>query len=309
MQSLRFGAIEAGGTKFLCSSGSLPEDLADPVSIPTRSPSETMAQVLSYFRDVVRTLGPLQAIGIASFGPAGVDPIKPDWGSILVTPKAGWSNTNLVQPLQQAFGVPVGFDTDVNGAALAEARWGAGVGKEVVVYVTVGTGVGAGVVVQGRALHGASHPEAAHFRPPRHPADIRFEGICPFHGDCLEGLASGPAIEKRWGVQLSALSAGHEAYEIIAHYLGHFVTTLQAILAPNRIIFGGGVTNAPGLIAKVHKAATLLGAGYFANPEGMEQLVVPPGLGTRSGLLGAVHLAGDAIRDAEKNRGRTRDAI
>ena len=291
MSNPRFGAIEAGGTKFICAVGSSPDDLGEPVRIPTTSPAETIANVIALFRENVRTHGALDGIGIASFGPAGVHLGRSDWGTILSTPKPGWSNTHLARPFGDEFGIPVGFDTDVNGAALAEYRWGAAVNAGVATYVTIGTGIGAGTVVNGRAIHGMRHPEASHFHPPRHPLDREFTGTCPFHGDCLEGLASGPAIELRWGASLSRLPADHVAHEVIAFYLGHFVTTLQAVLSPRRIVFGGGVLGTPGLLARVRTAAAQLGGGYFCGTDSLDELVVAPGLGQRSGLLGAVLLA------------------
>ncbi len=291
MTGQRFGAIEAGGTKFVCAVGSSPDDLSEAVRIPTTTPAETLGKVIAYFDEAIRSGGPLQAIGVASFGPAGVHCNTPEWGTILATPKPGWSNTNLVRPLHEAFGVPVGFDTDVNGAALAEYEWGAAAHCNVATYVTVGTGIGAGTVIHGRALHGLRHPEVAHFHPPRHPKDQTFEGVCPFHGDCLEGLASGPAIERRWGASLSTLDSSHIAHEVIAFYLAHLVTVLQAVLSPRRIVIGGGVSNTPGLLERVQTRSKALGRGYFADPQAMDQLIVAPGLGQRSGLLGAILLA------------------
>jgi fructokinase len=224
-----------------------------------------------------------------------------DWGRILKTPKPGWSNISLVQPLAETFGVPVGFDTDVNGAALAEYRWGAAKDCNVATYVTVGTGIGGGTTVNGQAIHGLRHPEVGHFLPRRHPADRDFAGTCPFHGDCLEGLASGPAIEKRWGVSLSHLPQDHIAHDVIAFYLGQLVVALQAVVSPRRIVFGGGVSNTPGLLQRVAQSAKDLGNGYFADVADMDGLVVAPGLGQQSGLLGALHLAEQAWQWASIN--------
>lgn len=301
MAAYRFGAIEAGGTKFVCAVGSSPQDLSAAERIPTTDPVETMAKVTAYFREEVRRNGPLHAIGIASFGPAGVHLGTADWGRILKTPKPGWSHISLVQPLAEIFGVPLGFDTDVNGAALAEYRWGAAKDCNVATYVTVGTGIGGGTTVDGQAIHGLRHPEVGHILPRRHPADLTFEGTCPFHGDCLEGLASGPAIAKRWGVSLSHLPPDHIAHEVIAYYLGQLVVTLQAAVSPRRIVFGGGVSNTPGLLERVARSAKHIGNGYFADAADMDDLVVAPGLGQQSGLLGALHLAEQAWRRASIN--------
>ncbi len=301
MAARRFGAIEAGGTKFVCAVGSSPQDLSVAERIPTTDPEETMAKVTAYFREEVLRSGPLHAIGIASFGPAGVRPGAADWGRILKTPKRGWSQTSLVQPLTAAFGVPLGFDTDVNGAALAEYRWGAARDCNIATYVTVGTGIGGGTTVNGRAIHGLRHPEVGHFLPRRHPDDVAFEGTCPFHGDCLEGLASGPAIAERWGASLSHLPQNHIAHEMIAYYLGQLVVALQAVLSPRRIVFGGGVSNTPGLLDRVAHAAKDLGNGYFGDAADVDALVVAPGIGQQSGLLGALHLAEKAWQRASSN--------
>ncbi len=298
MSARRFGAIEAGGTKFLCAVGSSAADLQEQVRIPTTSPADTLKAVLSYFDETIRKHGPLHAIGIASFGPAEVNRKSPRWGSILDTPKPGWSGTDLVRPLSEAFGVPVGFDTDVNAAALSEYTWGAAAGCDVATYVTVGTGIGGGTVVNGRPIHGLRHSEVGHLFPPRHPGDMAFEGTCPFHGDCLEGLASGPAIEKRWGASLSNLPPDHLAHDVIAFYLAHLAISLQAVLSPRRIVFGGGVLDTPGLIEKIRETTGRLGAGYFVDSPTAKGLIAAPMLGRRSGLLGAILLAEATWRES-----------
>jgi len=291
MDGRRFGAIEAGGTKFLCAIGSSPDRLGTPKRIPTTSPTETLAEVTAYFEEQIRRDGPLDAIGIASFGPAGVRTGAPGWGRILSTPKPGWSDIDLAGPLKDAFGIPVGFDTDVNGAALAEYRWGAAKGCDVATYITVGTGIGGGTVVGGRAVHGSRHPEVAHFFPRRHEADLAFAGVCPFHDDCVEGLASGSAIARRWGTSLSELPQDHIAHDIVAYYLGQLVTVLQAVLSPQRIVIGGGVSGTPGLLPRISRVAEALGNSYFGDAA---QILTTPGLGERAGLLGAVILAEQA---------------
>jgi len=290
MGDKRFGTIEAGGTKFLCAVGSSPQDLSEACRIETRAPEETLGPVISYFREQ----GALEAIGIASFGPAGVDTESANWGHILTTPKPGWSGFDLAGTVRRALRVPVGFDTDVNGAALAEYRWGAAQGFKSIAYVTVGTGIGGGFVIDGAVLHGSRHPEVGHIFVKRHPADLDFAGICPFHGDCLEGLASGSAIKARWGASLSQLPADHIAREIITFYLGQLVVSLEAFAAPSRIVLGGGVMHAPGLLECVAREAERLGARYFGGS--LDGVVVAPGLGDRAGLLGALCLAEAAIR-------------
>jgi fructokinase len=282
-----YGCIEAGGTKFVCAVGRSPETLSDPVIIPTTDPPTTLAAVVDYFRSMPR----VDAFGIASFGPADVDPRSPHFGTILKTTKPGWSDTALRGAIAEAFGVPVGFDTDVNGAVLAEAEWGAAAGQSVAVYVTVGTGIGAGACIDGKTLHGKHHPEMGHIFPRRHPADLDFPGTCPFHGDCLEGLASGPAILKRWGASLSQLPADHIAHEVIAYYLGQLAITLIAVTSADVILFGGGVLGTPGLLARIRAAVTASNHGYWAEDDDIGRIIRAPGLGTKAGLCGGLFLA------------------
>ncbi len=284
-----FGGIEAGGTKFVLGIGTGPQDVVARTIIPTTTPAETIGAAKAWFA----TQPKVKALGIASFGPVQLDASAANWGNITQTTKPGWSETDFARYMGTALGVPVGFDTDVNGAALGEARWGAAQGCSTAVYVTIGTGIGGGGIVDGKPLHGLGHPEMGHVLPQLHPADADFAGICPFHGRCFEGLASGPAIKARWGQSLSELPADHEAHAIIAWYLGQFVTTLQAILAPQRIILGGGVMNAPGLIDRVRAIAGDLGARYFSGD--LREIVTLPGLGEHSGLMGAFVLADQAL--------------
>ncbi len=280
----RYGLIEAGGTKFVLG---VWQDGAIVARhrIPTGFPREVIAQSIAWF---AHQGGAVDGIGIAGFGPLDLDRASPTWGHIAATPKPHWSDTDLVGPFANAFDCPVAIDTDVNGAALAEHRWGAGQGLRSLLYLTVGTGIGGGAVLGGRVLHGLSHPEMGHMRLPRHPDDIGFDGICPYHGACLEGLASGPAIGARWGLSLSALDDGHPGRAIIAWYLAQAVVACQAILSPQRVVMGGGVMATPGLHAAVDAQVRVLGAGYFPLPEG--PLVVPPGLGDDAGLMGALAL-------------------
>jgi fructokinase len=288
-----YGLVEAGGTKIVVGIGSRHDDILETVRIPTTTPAETLRAVTSWLQAASDKYGRLAAVGIASFGPLDIDPASPRWGHITQTTKPGWNNTDVAGPIGSALGCPVGFDTDVNGAALAESLWGAGVGQRISLYLTVGTGIGGGAVVDGTVLRGLSHPEMGHIRLPRHSDDHDFEGSCPFHGDCLEGLASGPAIKKRWGASLSELGPDHPGHTIIAWYLAQAVCTFQAIFEPGRIILGGGVLATAGLLDNVRAAAELLGKGYFVGRS--SEIVVLPGLGDRAGLLGALALAQAAI--------------
>ena len=237
--------------------------------------------------------GGLAAIGIASFGPVSLDRTSSDYGFITRTTKSGWSNTSFAPVFAEAFGVPIGFDTDVNGAALAEHRWGAAKGTASSVYLTIGTGIGGGAIVDNHILQGLSHPEMGHIRVPRHPLDAEFQGICTFHGDCLEGLASGPAIKARWRCALSDLPNAHPAHKIIAWYLAQLVFTLQAIMEPARIILGGGVMQTSGLIDRIRHETELLDGNYFQHRA--KEVIVLPGLGDKAGLLGGLALAQDAF--------------
>jgi len=286
MIGTHYGLIEAGGTKFVLGIADADGVILHRHRIPTSDPSDTISAACDWFRS--HDVG-YAGFGIASFGPLDLEKASPNWGSISRTPKKGWSGANLVRPFADAFACPVAIDTDVNGAALAEARWGAGQGKRLCLYLTIGTGVGGGAVIDGRILHGLSHPEMGHMRLPRHPDDANFAGACPFHGACLEGLASGPAILARWGRSLSECQPGGDEQQMIAWYLGQAVCNFQAILEPDCIILGGGVMATPGLLALVQSAAEQLGAGYFVGKA--SAIVTAPGLGDDAGLMGAFALA------------------
>lgn len=292
-----FGCIEAGGTKFVLGVGRAHDAMLSMEQIPTTTPSATLAAALAFFESARRQHGAYHAFGIASFGPVDLDRISPQWGCILDTPKPGWSGTNLTGPFGDTFACPVGFDTDVNGAALAEHLWGASIGVDISTYVTVGTGIGGGALVEGRPVHGLRHPEMGHIRVARHAADHAFAGICPFHGPCLEGLASGPAILARWGKSLSELPADHVAHDVIASYLAQLVIAQQALLSPRRIVFGGGVLSTPGLLERIRAQSAVFAHDYFGSTSAeYETLVVAPMLGARAGLLGALALAQRARR-------------
>lgn len=285
-----YGCIEAGGTKFVAGIARSPDEVLETARFATTTPKETIGATL----DWLKARGPLTSLGIASFGPVELNRAAPNWGHITATTKPGWSHTDFAARAGRELGVPVGFDTDVNGAGLAEARWGAAAGHRVSVYVTVGTGIGGGGIVDGKPLVGLSHAEMGHVRLPRHPEDADFAGVCPFHGDCLEGLASGPAILARWGASLSELPSDHPGKAIIAWYLAQFAVTLQAVMEPGRIVLGGGVMGTLGLLELVRAEATRLGSGYFRGQA--DEIIVAPGLGDRAGLLGALALAMDVAQ-------------
>jgi fructokinase len=292
------GGIEAGGTKFVCAVGTGPDDLSAEARLPTTTPEETIAAVLTFFREA--TAGtPIEAVGIASFGPIDPDPESPTWGYLTATPKPGWSHVDLAGEVGRSLGVPVGFDTDVNGAALAERRWGAARDVESAVYLTVGTGIGGGAVVAGRPLRGLVHPEMGHMLLARR-ADDDFEGACPYHGACFEGLASGPAIAARWGEPGEALPADHPAWDLEAHYLAQGIANLVCALSPQRFVLGGGVMRTEGLLERVRAEVPRLLAGYIVSPalrDGIASYIVPPALGHRSGVLGALELARRRLRE------------
>lgn len=289
--------IEAGGTKFIVGIGDHDRKILARTRIETTQPDETIARV----SDWLQSHGPFAAVGIACFGPLDLDPASPTWGYITRTAKPHWSMIDVAGAFGKTLGCPVALDTDVNGAALAEWRWGAGQGAETSLYLTVGTGIGGGAVVAGELLRGLSHPEMGHMRIPRHPADQNFAGICPFHGDCLEGMASGPAITARWGASLSELAGDHQGHDVIAWYLAQAISTFQAILEPSRIILGGGVMQTPGLVDRVRQEAVAAAGGYFVGDP--HAIVVTPQLQNDAGLLGAFALIEQNLPALRKRRG------
>lgn len=287
----RFGAIEAGGTKFLCAVGTGPDDLSEPVRFPTTTPAETLAQCIAFFRAQPE----LDAIGVGCFGPIELNRRSPQYGRVTVTPKPGWSNAAIVAPLADALGVPIGFDTDVNGAVLGEARWGAARDLDTAVYITIGTGIGGGALIDGKLAHGLVHPEMGHLLLPREPDDLEFPGHCPFHGArCWEGLAAGPALQQRFGQPAETLAPDHRAWDLEARYIAAALTTLVLVLSPERLILGGGVMQQATLFPKIRRHLTDSLAGYVQAEQvrgGVDHYVVPPALGQRSGILGALALA------------------
>ena len=280
-------AVEAGGTKFNCGLGDENGNIIDQVSIPTTTPEETMQKVIEYFKDKK-----FDVMGVGSFGP--IDPIKGSktYGHITKTPKAYWSDYNLIGELKKHFDVPMEFDTDVNGAALAEAWWGAGKGFKNVMYITVGTGIGAGATVDGKMLQGLTHPEMGHISVKRHPEDT-FEGTCSFHGDCLEGMAAGPAIEKRWGKKGIELAEDNRVWEMEAYYLSQALVNYILILSPEKIIMGGGVMKQKQLFPLIHKNVKEMLNGYVDKKEILEDIenyIIYPGLGDYAGFIGSFAL-------------------
>ncbi len=298
-----FIGIEAGGTKFLCAVGTGPDDIRAEARFPTTTPAETLARTIAFLRQTQAAHGPIAAIGIAAFGPLDPNPDSPTFGHITTTPKPTWAHTDFVGALREHFDVPIAFDTDVNGAALGEGRWGAAQGLDTFLYITVGTGIGGGGMARGRLLHGLIHPEMGHILLKREAKSATFPGICPYHGDCLEGLASGPAIEQRWGKKPESLPPDHPAWDLEAGYLAQALHTFICILSPQRIILGGGVMNQRHLFPRIRARVQKSLNGYLQTPaiqEKIEEYIVPPALGGRAGVLGAIALAEKAAQTASR---------
>jgi fructokinase len=293
------GGIEAGGTKFVCAVGTGPDDLRAEARFPTIRPEETIGQAIEFFKEQAAK-EPLAAIGIASFGPVDPNPKSPTFGYITTTPKPGWAHANFAGRIREALGIPVGFDTDVNGAALGEYCWGAAQGLDTFIYLTIGTGLGGGGMVNGQLIHGLIHPEMGHILLPR-LAEDSFAGVCPYHGACLEGLTAGPAMEARWGQRAETLPLDHPAWDIEAHYLALGLVNFICTLSPQRIIMGGGVMEQRQLFPLIRQKVPVLLNGYVQSPailEHIEAYIVPPGLGSRAGVLGAIALAERALDPA-----------
>jgi fructokinase len=284
-----YGGIEAGGTKWVCAVGTGPGDVRGTTTFPTTEPEETIARAVEFFAPN----GSLEAVGVGSFGPIEPRRSSLKFGFITTTPKPGWAQTDVAGRLEQSLAVPVAFDTDVNAAALGEHRWGAAVDLDSFCYVTVGTGIGGGVVVNGRLVHGLLHPELGHMRIPHDRDADPFPGCCPYHGDCFEGLASGEAMRQRWGRGAQDLDAD-APWQLEAEYVALGLVNVICALSPERIILGGGVMKKPGLLSRVQERVRELLAGYFDAPEltdAIGDFVVRPGLGDRAGVLGAIALA------------------
>lgn len=286
------GGIEAGGTKMVCAVGDENGVIKDRTSFPTRQPEETFADMIAYYKN-----WDIQALGIGCFGPLDLNRQSRTYGYITKTPKPGWGNCDIVGAFKDALGVPVGFDTDVNGAVLGEVTWGAAKGLDSAIYITIGTGVGVGVYVNGGLLHGLVHPEGGHILLIRHPKDT-YEGKCPFHKNCVEGLAAGPSIEARWGKKAAELADRDEVWEMEAYYIAQAITDYIFSYSPQKIILWGGVMHQEKLFGMVRKEVLNLLNGYVAHEtitEHIDQYIVPPALGEDPGIMGAIKLGLDAL--------------
>ena len=288
---MRFGGIEAGGTKWVCA---IADGSGPPLktgTFPTTGPAETVSRAARFFTDN----GPVDVLGVGAFGPVDIRRGSPTWGTITTTPKLGWADTDVVSALRSGLNVPVALDTDVNAAALGEWRRGAATGLDTFCYITVGTGIGGGAIVNGRILHGLLHPELGHMRVPHDRERDPFDGICPYHGDCLEGLASGEAIRRRWGHAGQQLS-DDAVWELEAEYIALALVNLACMLSPQRIVIGGGVAKQPTLLPRARRRLRELLAGYLrvpelTDPDAIDRYVVTPRLGDRAGVIGALELA------------------
>ena len=297
-----FAGIEAGGTKWICMIATSPEDIRATTRLPTTQPAETIGEAIEFIHRQNQQQGKLKGVGIGSFGPLDLDIDSPTYGYLTTTPKPGWANTDLVGPIQEALELPLGFDTDVNAAALGEARWGAAQGLSDFVYLTIGTGIGGGGMVNSGLMHGLVHPEMGHMRIPHDWEADPFPGVCPYHGDCLEGLATGPAIEARWGQKGETLPRDHPAWQLETHYLALGLVNLICTLSPQRIIIGGGVMDQDQLFPLIRVKVQELLNDYISAREIMEhidQYIVPPKLGPQAGVLGAIALARQAAGDLD----------
>ena len=292
-----FAGIEAGGTKWICAIADGHANILASTRIPTTQPEETINTAIEFFQDHEAEFGAVAAVGVASFGPLDLKHDSPTYGYLTTTPKPGWANTDIVGPIQEAFNLPVGFDTDVNGAALGEAQWGAAQGASDFIYLTIGTGIGGGGMVNNALIHGLVHPEMGHLRIPHDWEQDPFPGICPYHGDCLEGLATGPAIEARWGLKGEQLPPDHPAWELEAQYLALGLVNLVCSLSPQRIILGGGVMEQEQLYPLIRRRVQELLNNYISAEEiqqDIDNYIIPPGLGAQAGILGAIALAQQA---------------
>lgn len=294
MSGALYGAVEAGGTKFIAMVARGPEDILARERFDTTKPADVLPQLVAFFQTAEGEHGKLSGVGVGSFGPIDLHKSSDKFGYITATPKAGWSDTDLVGPLRNALDVPVEFDTDVNAAAVGEHRWGAAQGLHSFIYITIGTGIGGGGMLDGQIMHGLIHPEMGHMRLPRDPQVDPFEGACPFHGDCLEGLACGPAIRQRWGEPADELPPDHQAWQLEANYLALAINNLVCTVSPQRVILGGGVMSQSFLFPMIRERVTALLNGYVQSPAIIDQIdsfIVPPGLGDNAGILGSLALA------------------
>lgn len=281
------GGIEAGGTKFVCGIGNEKGEILERVSFPTETPKITLVKAVEFFKDKN-----IERLGIGSFGPIDVNPNSKTYGYITKTPKLAWTDCDIVGYLKKYFDIPIYFDTDVNGAALGESVWGAAKNLKNCLYLTIGTGIGGGILVNGELVHGMLHPEAGHILIKRHFED-KYSGKCPYHKDCFEGLASGPAIEERWGVKGYELPVDHKAWDLEAFYIAQALANYILILSPEKIILGGGVMKQSQLFPKIRENVKEFLKGYVQTSQILENIneyIVYPNLEDNAGLLGAVAL-------------------
>lgn len=283
---MRIGAIEAGGTKMVCAIGNENGDILEQESFPTRTPEETIPNLIRFFEQKE-----IDALGIACFGPIDLNKDSDTYGYITTTPKLAWQNYNMVGAFKK-LGVPIGFDTDVNGSILGENTWGIGQGLRSCIYITIGTGIGVGVIADGKLLHGMLHPEGGHILLMRHPDD-KYLGKCPFHPNCFEGLCAGPAVEERWGKKAIALAEQKEVWEMEAYYIGQALVDYASILSPQRIILGGGLMHQTQLMPLIRKEFAKQLNGYLKTKEieNLEQYIVLQSLDDKQGIMGAIKLA------------------
>ena len=284
------GGVETGGTWCVCALGTGPDDVRAREQFPTTTPDETLERIVEFFRKHP----PPEALGIGSFGPVDVDRNSPGWGYVTTTPKPGWQRTPVATVLRDRLKVPVVFDTDVNAAAVGEQRWGAGRGCPSVCYLTVGTGIGAGLIINGNPVHGLVHPEVGHLRIPHDTRRDPFDGNCPVHGDCWEGLASGPAMAQRWGDPPAELPDDHPGWPLEAEYLALGILSIVCVASPHCVIAGGGVLQRPKLLPMARDRLRDLLGGYLDTPllgVEIDEYLVSPALGDDAGVLGAIALA------------------
>ncbi len=301
-----YGGVETGGTWTVCAIGSGPRQIVSYDEFPTTTPVQTLEKIVAFFR----AGPPIRAIGVGSFGPVDLDRGSKTWGFVTTTPKPGWQHTSVAEVIGRQLGVPVAFDLDVAAAAVGEQRWGAGRRADSVCYLTVGTGIGAGFVSHGWPWHGLVHPEVGHLRVPHDRERDPFGGSCSFHGDCWEGLASGHAIAARWNCRPEQLPDDHPAWELEAEYVALGILAIVSVASPHRVIVGGGVMERPRLLPVVRRRLRELVAGYLPTPllgEEIDRYLVPPRLGDRAGVLGAIALAEQLDRDSIERRNEDQD--
>jgi fructokinase len=290
-----YGGIEAGGTKFVCMVAAGPGDIRAEVRFPTTYPEETLSRCIAFFKEQELSLGQaVSAIGVACFGPIDLRPSSATFGYITTTPKPGWAHTDVAGPLRKALGVPVAFDHDVVVAALGEGEWGAAQGLSDFIYITIGTGIGGGVISHAKPVHGMVHPEIGHIRLPHDFQRDPFTGSCIYHNDCFEGMASGPAMEKRWGQKAYTLPTDHPAWDLESEYIALALNNIICTLSPQRIILGGGVMDQTQLFPIIREKVVKLLNGYIDSEsilKHIDQYIIPPGLGNQAGALGCIAMA------------------